>query len=92
MRIKILQFFELVILPIAISGLIILILFGISNLLGVRFASWKQMIGILLLIIVVIGGIIFEFSRIIIKKILHYPTVDFFEKIFKKIFKKLFKK
>jgi ABC-type polysaccharide/polyol phosphate export permease len=88
-RIKILQFFELIVLPIAIAAVIMLFLFGFAvNILGVRFSSPAQMITILVLIVIFIGGIIFELSRVIIKKILHYPTLDFFERLFKKLFKK----
>ena len=88
-RIKVLQFFELIMLPLFISGLILmLMLWIVIDPLGIRFSSPVQMIVILLAIILFIGGIIFEFSRVIIKRILHYSTLDFFEKMFEKLFKR----
>ena len=70
-RIKILRFFELIVLPIITAIIILFFFFVVAvSLFGVTFSSAWHMIGIISLIVLFIGGVLFEISREIIKKIL----------------------
>lgn len=88
-RIKVRQFFEFIFLPIIISGLLLLLMVWVMiEPLGIRFSSEIQMLTILIIIIIVIGSVLFEISRIIIKKLMHYSNPDIIQSMIKKLFKK----
>lgn len=70
-RIKVLRFFEVVVLPLATSINIMFLMFIIAiSVFGVRFSSRLHMLVIVGLIVALIGGLVFEISRELIKKIL----------------------
>lgn len=70
-RIRILHFLEQILLPFVTTLLILLFAFIIAiGVFGVRFSSPIQMVVILGLIIFVVGGLVFEISRQLIKKVL----------------------
>jgi len=88
-RIKVRQFFELIFLPILVSALfLLLIVWVMIEPLGIKFSSELQLIVVLIAIIVVIGSILFEISRIIIKNMMHYSNLDVIQKMFKRLLKK----
>lgn len=89
MRINARLFVELILLPLLVSAIILMfILWLIVDPLGVRFDNYAQMITIFCAIIFVIGGIVFEISRIIIKKLIKHSDLDFIQKMMQRLKKK----
>lgn len=66
-RIKARRFLEETFLPLILTVLIMMGLLIIAVSLGFQFASWKQMVFIISLISLLIGSIVFEVCRAIIK-------------------------
>ena len=70
-RIRVLWFFENIVLPLATSIIIMFVMFIIAiSVFGIRFSSGWHLLVIIGLIVILIGGLVFEISRELIKKIL----------------------
>ena len=70
-RLTLLHFVEQIVLPFITTILILLLALAIAvGVFGVKFSSMIQMMSILGLIIFVLGGLLFEISRQLIKQLL----------------------
>ncbi|MCX6825113.1 MAG: hypothetical protein NTY80_02700 [candidate division SR1 bacterium] len=70
-RVLLRRFLEHIVLPFLISALMFLFLLWVAiDILGFRFSSGLQMIVILLVVAAIIGGILFEVAKSIVKRIL----------------------